>query len=95
MHSYAQNCCYEANWVNCNLALLGTDCRMSIPGGARKSGSLGISERSLQRKGQMQLLVENKPVNTFTKQQRLTDSGLIAFAVRERMVYKKCNGGHQ
>ena len=25
MHSYAQNCCYEANWAShCNLALLGT-----------------------------------------------------------------------
>ena len=45
----------------------------------------------------MQLLVlqgENIPVSTFTKQQHLTDSGLIAFAVRERMVYIKCTGGH-
>ena len=52
----------------------------------------------MQKKGQMQLLVlqgENKPVNTFTKQQHLTDSGLIAFAVRARMVYIKCTGGHQ
>ena len=63
---------------------------MNIPGSARKSGFLGILKRSVQIKGQIQLLVlqgENKPVNTFTKQQHLTDSGLIAFAVRERMVY--------
>ena len=35
----------------------------------------------MQRKGQMQLLVlqgENKPVNTFTKKQHLTNLGLIA-----------------
>ena len=59
---------------------------------------VGIPERSVQRKGQMQLLLlqeEKKPVNTFTKQQHLTDSGLIAFAVRERMVYIKCTGGQQ
>ena len=71
---------------------------MSVPGSVKKSGLLGIPERSVQRKGQMQLLLlqgENKPVNTFTKQQHLTDSGLIAFAVRERMVYIKCTGGHQ
>ena len=70
---------------------------MSVPGSARKSGFLGIPERSAQIKGHIQLLVlqgENKPVNTFTKQQHLTNSGLIAFAVRERMVYK-CTGGHQ
>ena len=57
---------------------------MNIPGSARKSGFLGIQERSVQIKGQIQLLLlqgENKPVNTFTKQQHLTDSGLIAFAV--------------
>ena len=38
----------------------------------------------------MQLLVlqgENKPVSTFIKQQYLTDSGLIVFIVRERIVY--------
>ena len=47
---------------------------MSVPGNARKSGFLGIPERYVQRKVQMQLLflqVENKPVNTFTKQQHL------------------------
>ena len=63
---------------------------MNIPGSARKSGFLGIPDRSVQIKGQIQVLVlqgENKPVNTFTKQQHITDSGLIAFAVRERMVY--------
>ena len=52
----------------------------------------------MQRKGQLQVFVlqgENKPVNTFTKQQHLTDSGLIAFAVMARMVYIKCTGGHQ
>ena len=71
---------------------------MSVPGSARKSGFLGIPDRSVQRKGQLQVFVlqgENKPVNTFTKQQHLTDSGLIAFAVRARMVYIKCTGGHQ
>ena len=64
---------------------------MNIPGSARKSGFLGIPDRSVQRKGHIQLFVlqgENKPVNTFTKQQHLADSGLIAFAVRERMVYR-------
>ena len=53
---------------------------MSVPASARKTGFLGIPERSVQRKVQMQLLVlqgENKPVNTFTKQQHLTGSGLI------------------
>ena len=71
---------------------------MSVPGSARKSGFLGIPDRSVQRKGQLQVFVlqgENKPVNTFTNQQHLTDSGLIAFAVRARMVYIKCTGGHQ
>ena len=71
---------------------------MSVPGSARKSGFLGIPDRSVQRKGQLQVFVlqgENKPVNTFTKQQHLTDSGLIAFAVRAKMVYIKCTGGHQ
>ena len=71
---------------------------MSVPGSARKSRFLGIPEKSVQIKGQIQLLLlqgENKPVNTFTKQQHLTDSALIAFAVRERMVYIKCTGGHQ
>ena len=71
---------------------------MSVPGSARKSGFLGIPDRSVQRKGQLQVFVlqgENKPVNTFTKQRHLTDSGLIAFAVRARMVYIKCTGGHQ
>ena len=71
---------------------------MSVPGSARKSRFLGIPDRSVQRKGQLQVFVlqgENKPVNTFTKQQHLTDSGLIAFAVRARMVYIKCTGGHQ
>ena len=71
---------------------------MSVPGSARKLGFLGIPDRSVQRKGQLQVFVlqgENKPVNTFTKQQHLTDSGLIAFAVRARMVYIKCTGGHQ
>ena len=71
---------------------------MSVPGSARKSGFLGIPDRSVQRKGQLQVFVlqgEYKPVNTFTKQQHLTDSGLIAFAVRARMVYIKCTGGHQ
>ena len=71
---------------------------MSVPGSARKSGFLGIPDRSVQIKGQIQLLLlqgENKPVNTFTKQQHITDSGLIAFAVRARMVYIKCTGGHQ
>ena len=71
---------------------------MSVSRKCKESGFLGIPDRSVQRKGQMQLLViqgENKPVNTFTKQQNLTDSGLIAFAVRERMVYIKCTGGHQ
>ena len=71
---------------------------MSVPGSARKSGFLGIPDRSVQRKSQLQVFVlqgENKPVNTFTKQQHLTDSGLIAFAVRARMVYIKCTGGHQ
>ena len=70
---------------------------MSVPGSARKSGFLGIPDRSVQRKGQMQLLGlqgENKPVSTFKKQQHLTDSGLTAFAVKERMVYIKCTGGH-
>ena len=39
---------------------------------SRKSGFLGITERSVQRKGQMQLLVlkgENMSVNTYTKKQ--------------------------
>ena len=66
---------------HCNSALLGTDCRMSVPANARKSGFLGIPERSVQRNGQIQLLVlqgENKPVNTFKKQQHLIGSGLIS-----------------
>ena len=65
----------------CNSALLGTDYRMSVPASARKSGVLGIPERSVQRNGQMQLLVlqgENKPVNIFKKQQHLIGSGLIS-----------------
>ena len=54
---------------------------MSVPASARKSGFLGIPERSVQRNGQMQLLVlqgENKPVNTFKKQQHLIGTGLIS-----------------
>ena len=42
---------------------------MSVPASARESGFLGIPERSVQRKVQMQLLVlqgENKSVYTFT-----------------------------
>ena len=72
---------------------------MSVPASARKSGFLGIPERSVQRNGQMQLLVlqgKNKPVNTFEKQQHLFGSGLIsAFAVRKGMVYIKCTGTHE
>ena len=72
---------------------------MSFPASARKSGFLGIPERSVQRNGQMQLLVlqgENKPVNTFKKQQNLIGSGSIsAFAVRKGMVYIKCTGTHE
>ena len=63
---------------------------MSVPASARKSGFLRIPERSVQRNGQMQLLVlqgENKPVNTFKKQQHLIGSVNSAFVVMKGMVY--------
>ena len=38
---------------------------------------------------------ENGSVNTFTKQQHLTDSVNSAFPVRKKMVYIKCTGAHE
>ena len=71
---------------------------MSVPASARKSGFLGIPEISVQRNGQVQLLVlqgENKPINIFKKQQRLIGSVNSPFAVRKGMVYIKCTGTHE
>ena len=47
MHSYAQNCCYEANWMP--LSFVRQKLQMSVPGSA---GFLGIPGRSVQIKGQ-------------------------------------------
>ena len=61
--------------INTKLLLAGC-----VPASARKSGCLGIPEGSVQRKDQIQLLVlqgKNKSIDTFTKPQHLTGSGLI------------------
>ena len=74
---------------------------MGVPGSARKSGFLGIPERSVQIKSQMQLLLlqeENKPVNIFIKQQHFNSFGLrtqmciITSLLHNLLALKKKNG---